>query len=81
MFSERDFDFSKYLIIHCETKDYEKSKSRSENVVFYNKNETIFNEIHQKIISFLLQNTTFSECVFQHPASLVLQWINRYFEK
>ena len=63
MFPEREFDFSKYLIIHCETKDYEKSKSRSENIVFYNENETISDDFHQKSLNFDYETQCFQSVI------------------
>ena len=64
MFSECDFDFSKYLIIHCETKDYEKSKSRSEDIVFYNKNETICDDFHQRSLNSDYETQCFQNATF-----------------
>ena len=64
MFSERDFHFSKYLIIHCKTKDYEKWKSRSENVVFYNQNGVIFHDFHEKSLHFYCKTQRFQNAIF-----------------
>ena len=64
MFSEHDFDSQWSLVSQWIIRYFEKSKSRSENIVFYNQNWVFFDENHQKSSHFHCKTQRFQNAIF-----------------
>ena len=59
MFSERACRHREHLVLQWIIRYFEKWKSRSENIVFYNQNLVIFNENHQNHLILIVKHNVF----------------------